>query len=427
MYHPNYKYIAAALPRIDSKRKVVPLKQFVQPTGPIECFISWCRYDIEYLNHWESNNLSVKGYQGSCYADYIPVDIDNHDLNRSLNTCQTFIKDIVHNYEVPIESLKIYFSGCKGFHVEILTSLFGNIQPAADLPYRFKKVVLSFGYDDFDLRIYKANSLLRLPNSINSKSGLYKISLTPQEINVLTFEQILDLARRPRHLAKDISHEDWQPRDGLVHLWNNANIQTNEKLIGDFNRFDYPGVEKGHRNETALTISRQLFTKGLIVDQVKDYIVNVWNPTNNPPVRNGQSLLRTVESAHGFNVSDSGLIEITKHLRTDPYYNSLNNDQKSIYIYIITHLNERPKMVWGEYLCRPNQFIYSPRTLAKNTNTTPQIVKTLINKLVDWGRIDVEVLRNNRKAACSRLTFFPFSLNPLANTQTNTSNIVDKQ
>lgn len=412
MKYPDYKFIATAFNGIKSKRRVIGLQELVLPSHPNDCFSSWCRYDQDYYDHWDTNNFSVKGFQGDCYTDFIPIDIDNSDLNHSLKTCRIFLKDLEHNYEVPMEPLRISFSGLKGFHIGIPAQLIKNLKPSADLPYRIKEMVRSFGYNDIDLRIYKINQLLRLRNSINSKSGLFKIQLTYSEIMHFDISKIRSLAEKPRDLQISLPVDEWDPVETLGYLWEESANRHKEAYNNNSNYFNFPGVEKGKRNETAFNISRQLFSKGHNIKIIKGYIVNTWNPLNTPPENDIRSLLRTVESAQEFMYYDSGYIAITKHFRNDPYFNSLKNDPKVVYVHIISHLNEIEKIVWGKYSCKPNQLIFSYQSLAEKTNTNPQVVRTLIKKLKEWGRIDVETLSNNGKVECSRLTFYPFSLKP---------------
>ena len=68
-------------------------------------------------------------------------------------------------------------------------------------------------------------------------------------------------------------------------------------------------------------------------------------------------------------------------------------------------LNEVSKLVWGKYTCNANQLIYSQGSLAERIGVPTNQVKTVLKNLQDWGRITVEVLKNNERAECSRLTF----------------------
>jgi len=368
------------------------------------------------LDYWENQKHSVSGFSGNCIAEYFPIDVDNEDLSISLKTCHDIIGKFETNYEIPLKSLNIYFSGSKGFHIEVPTILFGDISPAKDLPYRFKKIAMKFGFSNIDLSIYKSNALWRIPNTINSKSSLYKIPLSISQLRELSIDQIKEHASTPQPEINNTSPYDWFPRNHLSRLWNESEyvITTNSNISI---KSSIRGVKEGDRNNEAFKIAQDLKRQGIGIDEAK-HIIEKWNQKNKPPEKNLVSLYRTVESAYKYNFHDSGSIGITKHLRNDSFYNSLNHPQQSIYIYIISHLNEVLKFAWGKYPCGPNQLIYSNRTLADNTKTSPQIVKTLINILKNIGRIDVEILVGpNGRRKCSRLTFNNCIVNPPANPQ----------
>ena len=209
------------------------------------------------------------------------------------------------------------------------------------------------------------------------------------------------------------------PLENLVVLWRNCESRVKEAskarsggvapaVAIDNLRFE--GVPKGRRNSRAFEIARKLKSQGVSVNEAKA-IVKEWNRKNRPPEKDIQSLYRTVESVCTYNIQDSGSIEITKHLRTDPYFSSFDNDQKAIYIYMIIHLNEVEKIVWGKYVCKPNQFITSYSTLARENNVGIGKVRSLIRKLKQEGRITVETLKTpDGYSACSRITFHCFDL-----------------
>jgi len=56
------------------------------------------------------------------------------------------------------------------------------------------------GLSQIDTSVYQTTRLLRLVNSRNSKSGLFKIPIEYKEIRDLGLEYVLDVARRPREL-----------------------------------------------------------------------------------------------------------------------------------------------------------------------------------------------------------------------------------
>jgi hypothetical protein len=54
------------------------------------------------------------------------------------------------------------------------------------------------GIPHIDLGVYQPSRVLRLPNSINSKTGLYKVPLEYKELRDLGLGNVLDVARSPR-------------------------------------------------------------------------------------------------------------------------------------------------------------------------------------------------------------------------------------
>ena len=83
-------------------------------------------------------------------------------------------------------------SGSKGFHVITNLGAMGEYSNVA-----MKWVARTFS-DKCDPSMYKIRSMFRLPNSMNSKTGLYKIQVDEG----LTVEQIVEMARSPKPYDK---------------------------------------------------------------------------------------------------------------------------------------------------------------------------------------------------------------------------------
>lgn len=418
MKYPDFKYIAITTYRTNRKRTVVDISLIKPPYKLPECYRSWCRFSDDIISYQNIHNKSLRGYDGLCYSDFLPIDIDNDtDPRKSLITCRELIEFLHQEYLVPIKSIRIYFSGSKGFHIEIPTILFGDIKPSRNLPLRFKSITKSFGFSDIDTKIYFKNGLWRLYNSVNGKSGLYKIPLSYSNLNNYSYNQIIELAKIPNNAVVWTSFNDWTEIEGLKQLWkqskpieqhrqptNNPSNLTNKTIIY------YPGAPKGKRNDMTFKIAHQLRRNGYTINEVKDYIVNVWNPTCKPPEEDIISLLRAVESAYSYNNYDNGSIGITKHFRTDPYYFKMDCKQKAIYVHLLSRLNEIEKDVFGKFICKPNQCIFSYGKVARHLRIDKQRVKTLIKYLVKCGRVKVDTLYENKRASCSKITFLCIDL-----------------
>ena len=404
--YSDYKYVAFTKDK-ESRREVILIDDLDIPNGSVEIYSSYLRYPSDFQLYWTQNNRSVAKYNGSCYSDFLPIDLDSKNLNNAQVECQHLISLLVDKYEVILDCLGIFFSGSKGFHIEIPTALFGDIQASQNLPYIFKEIPKILDINYHDSTIYNRNALWRFPNTINAKSGLYKIPLSVNQINNLTIEDIKLLAREPVEGWKPVDYEDWGSINDLVEIWAKAEVKNKERKKpakeyifngkGGNNRHTHEGVSEGNRNNRAFEIAREL--------KAKDYIVNEWNPKNKPPEKNIQSLYRTVESVYSYSLQDSGSVEVLKHLRTDPYYNSMKPIHKAIYIDIICNLNEVDKIAFQKFNCKPNQLVFSYYKIAERVGTKENQVRTVIKKLKEWGRISVEVLKEDGMMVGSRLTF----------------------
>lgn len=411
----NYRYISVVFGNPKKLRDVITAESLTIEDSSKEGYSSWCKFTDDYLEYSKNHNKHVKGYDEKCYSDWLPIDIDNSDLKDSLTKCREVIDSLINDYKVPVKSLKIYFSGSKGFHIEVLTILFGDIKPSSNFPYIVKDVFKNMGLGNIDQKIYNRNALWRIPNTINKKSNLYKVPITVDELRNLSIFEIKELASGTRKIDVEILPTEWDSIDKLKDIWNSSTLDIKEKYRSNINnstpqittcvKKKYPGVEKGKRNKTAFQIARGLKASGNSIIEAKDYIINKWNPKNNPPENNILSLKHTIESAYSYNHYDSGSIGITQHFRTDRYYKVLNNAQKVVYVYLISHINEVEKIAWEKFKCGPNQIITSPGCLSEKTNVTIKKVKTLLTKLKDWGRISIEVLKEGNKDICSRITF----------------------
>jgi len=54
--------------------------------GHTDCFCTYFLFDKEISDYVRDNHDSVAGYQGPCYANFIPLDVDAPDLGQSLQT-----------------------------------------------------------------------------------------------------------------------------------------------------------------------------------------------------------------------------------------------------------------------------------------------------------------------------------------------------
>lgn len=132
------------------------------------------RYDNVglYTSIWHYNveNVDEAVRLGSLYFD-----IDNNDINVSYQEVKKLYEYL--SSFVPEESLLVYFTGKKGFHIECEAVALG-INPSNNLPniYRWiaNKVSDELSLSSLDFSVYDARRMWRLAGSKHQDTGLYK-------------------------------------------------------------------------------------------------------------------------------------------------------------------------------------------------------------------------------------------------------------
>ena len=129
----------------------------------------------------------VSGFNGKLYTNSIYLDIDNATNGaEARNSLIKLIRYLNSEYKIHPDDLKIYFSGNKGYHVEIPEVMVGEIKGSEVLNQFVKDFVMKIKVGsqvaDIDTAIYDATRIFRLVNSKNMKSGLYKIPIGYDEV-----------------------------------------------------------------------------------------------------------------------------------------------------------------------------------------------------------------------------------------------------
>lgn len=281
---------------------VIEIKDVLKFTvGKKETYHSLGRFS-GLKSYIKSNHNSIYGLSNTSipiYYDYIIIDIDNivpEDV-------QNFIMFLNTQYDVQIDSLKIFYSGNKGFHIYIPSILF-NLQPAANLNLVVGEIVkrLTEGIIKYDPSLYNKDRYFRANNTFNIPGGKYKIQITYNELNNLNL--IYELAKKTRFLEYDYN---FSPNEKLLKLYKQC-----EKFILDRNN-DIPaehysslrntnvsipfqklciinmlkgGGEKdgGGRHDRAFRIAAHFKRMGMDFEVVKGLLAG-WNNLNNPQIK----------------------------------------------------------------------------------------------------------------------------------------------
>ena len=153
-------------------------------------------YNSDGLDYFNKNKR-IKGFKGEVATNYIVFDIDSQDLEVSrINMIR--LVDYLKTVDLYRELASVIsFSGSKGYHLKIKTDY-------RFTPKELKKFCMYVGKQvDFlkeagfklDSTVYNTNRIFRISNTINEKSGLYKVDITETDLKEQTTDTIKNFAK----------------------------------------------------------------------------------------------------------------------------------------------------------------------------------------------------------------------------------------
>lgn len=168
-----------------------------------ESYLSAFTFGEDFSKHLDATG-STKGFDGICGADYIWWDLDRADLEIARRDAARLSLFITERYAINDGTLLAFFSGSKGFHIGIGTSLFGaKSSPVFHRVARRLAVALAEAAEvEIDVGVYDKVRAFRAPNSRHGNTGLHKRALSLDELTQLSIERIRELAQEP--LAFDL-------------------------------------------------------------------------------------------------------------------------------------------------------------------------------------------------------------------------------
>ena len=168
-----------------------------------DTFMSLYDYD-DYVKSYVKREGKLSGFDGKIYipSEFL-LDVDGNTVNEAKQ--QTIALTLkLNDLDLPYN---IYFSGT-GFHVGIPQEAF-IWEGARDLHLKVKDALKEKGiFEHADISVTDKTRIIRLLNTRNRKSNLYKVYLTNQELH-LHEEEIIELARRPREI--DVPRHECNP------------------------------------------------------------------------------------------------------------------------------------------------------------------------------------------------------------------------
>ena len=245
-----------------------------------------------------------------CEEDYKKLKFDLNLIITSLESDFGITKDCIN----------IYFSGNKGFHIIIAPTVF-NIKADNKLNVYYKAIAEQLNkstiYKIIDTRIYDCKRLIRLPNSINAKSGLYKVPITFEDAINFSYEEIQVYASTKRNIKMNkgfyIPKAEEKINEIISSIKNEEqkkkqrrelNVDISEVTLAPcMNKVLLEGAIEGQRNNTAIILASSLFQAGVCYDQVEQLMVE-WNEATNVPSLSYREIITTVKSAQQMYLRD---------------------------------------------------------------------------------------------------------------------------
>lgn len=248
---------------------------------------------------------------------YLDLDLDiqtESDYNLLKSDLQNIVSYLDTVYGIPSNYIKYYFTGKKGFHLIIGADIF-DILPDNNLNVYYKEIAKELNRATetqlIDTKIYDKKRLLRLPNSINSKTGLYKVPVTYDQIRNMSFAEMKQYASA----AKPLIQVETSPCEKAINRLKeikdlitkpkqkNTNINIKVKPIDDieppsciFSILDN-GAQEGNRNNTTIILASSFFQSGASYQDTLD-LVTQWNELKNEPSLPESEVVTTVASAY---------------------------------------------------------------------------------------------------------------------------------
>lgn len=224
--------------KLQSKPKLIPIdhKFESESVSQLDCYTSLFYYNDTQKAHFE-NTGTLSGLTDTV-TDKLFFDFDSKD---DITLAKKDAIDLLlklKNLDVSEDAIEVYFSGNKGFAVEVhLNSYITNKQ--------FKSAVFNLAseYKTFDTVVNDPNRIIRMPNSKHQVSGLYKVQLDLPELESMSIDNIQKLAQSPRAINFVTQKIALPPQ-----LLEAKEEKKEVKVVADLSDIDFSKKSKGWSN-----------------------------------------------------------------------------------------------------------------------------------------------------------------------------------
>ena len=222
MASDSVKYIELAIGSVSNRAYAIRpehITKYIKPNQ--ELYRSLFILDDSAFEHFRDKG-SIKSYKGTYALNSIIFDIDRgkktgeDTRQRAISFMNTLLEQGVDTST----QAHIWFSG-RGFHIEI-PNLYG-FEESINLPYQVKMTIDSHFGKLVD-NIYDKGRLIRVGYTINMKSELYKLPLSWQMINDMTYQEICEYCQTQK---QDYNHTPFD-LDNVYPIWEDKVLDVQE-------------------------------------------------------------------------------------------------------------------------------------------------------------------------------------------------------
>jgi hypothetical protein len=196
--------------------------------------------------HFNSTDINKAIRLGSLYFD-----LDSEDMNLCYEEAQRLYGYL--SMYIPQESLLVYFTGKKGFHIECEAISLG-INPSNELPKVFRYIANKLKEDlsisSMDFSVYDMRRMWRMPGSLHQATKLFK-TLLPKDIFLSGIDKIIAYSSEPQlfdvvEQSFDFKANEWY-RQFTYQMEEDKNKPKD--ILQHFNKFGSSNLKSFDQNQ----------------------------------------------------------------------------------------------------------------------------------------------------------------------------------
>ena len=198
-----------------------------------ECYLSAFRFGNDFKTHLHATG-STKGFAGATWSAWLWFDIDRDELDDATNGARQLAAHLLERFSMVGDELLLFYSGSKGFHIGLPTSLWMACPAIRFHAYcrKFAESIAEAAKLVIDSGVYDRVRAFRAPNSRHQKTGRHKRFLRFDELMSLTTSAIVELAAEPVRFELPAlqqpcrrAMQDWQAAIDAVDIQQTNAIQ----------------------------------------------------------------------------------------------------------------------------------------------------------------------------------------------------------